>query len=345
MFVARDLNSLTSDQRALLLDVGQFTLDIIGMFEPTPFADLTSGVISLMRGDLTSAAISAVSVVPYIGDVAKLGKIPKYVGIVEKAIQVARVDSRFGAMLRPLLGKLLAALDRIPVDRLAPLLRQSLERMRGAIGSFLPGGVRVASRIDQLTDDMLRRVFGSTQNIGTQQRTNVRTVVEFFDKHNVEGKNPAEWAKLLKGIDVHSIQPISVVHFRIGDLVGQYVELSRAPGRQIGQWMTLAQGAVSHRNLGLSGHGRVRKIYRIKVKAGTNAVETVEMLKSKAAAAADHWTTSGPKPHKAITSEDGKLIRKPAEQVSGGGDQYFLPKAWEWLEEIPAEALGRGASR
>ena len=41
----RDIQALSPEARELLLDVGQFTLDIVGIFEPTPFADLTSGVI------------------------------------------------------------------------------------------------------------------------------------------------------------------------------------------------------------------------------------------------------------------------------------------------------------
>ena len=39
-----DIQALSPEARELLLDVGQFTLDIVGIFEPTPFADLTSGV-------------------------------------------------------------------------------------------------------------------------------------------------------------------------------------------------------------------------------------------------------------------------------------------------------------
>jgi len=339
MYGLQDIKSLSPEKRELLLDVGQFTLDIIGMFEPTPFADLTNGVISLMRGDYSGAAMSTIGVVPYVGDLAKAGKIPRYVATVDKAIQLARVDVKFGAMMRPILRKLLGALDRIPLDRIAPPLKTSLERMRRSIAQFLPGGARVASRLDQLTDEMLRRVFGSTQNIGTLQRSNVRRVVEFFDNYNVANKNPAEWAELFKGIDFHAAEPFSTVTFKGGDRVAMYVETKRPADRQIGQWMTLVQGSVSHRNLGLSGNGRVRKVYCVK-----KEIAGVEALKTKAAAAADHWTLSGPKPHNTVTRKNGKLDFVPALQVAGGGDQYFLPKAWDFLEEVVISEVDTAAA-
>ena len=94
-----DLKALSPDARELLLDVGQFTLDIVGIFEPTPFADLTSGVISLCRGDIFGGVISAIAIVPYAGDLAKLAKIPRYVHVVDEfpmtvTGKVRKVDMR-----------------------------------------------------------------------------------------------------------------------------------------------------------------------------------------------------------------------------------------------------------
>ena len=48
--------------------------------------------------------------------------------------------------------------------------------------------------------------------------------------------------------------------------------------------------------------------------------------------AADHWTTSGAKPHTAIVAEHGHRVMKAAEQVAGGGEQFFLPEAWKYLQ-------------
>lgn len=64
-----------ADLRTLSLDLGQMALDVVGIFEPTPVADLTNAGISLLRGDLLGAGISAAGTIPYVGDAAKLGKL------------------------------------------------------------------------------------------------------------------------------------------------------------------------------------------------------------------------------------------------------------------------------
>lgn len=326
-----DLQALTTEQRAILLDVGQFTLDVIGIVEPTPFADLTNGVVSLFRSDWLGAGLSVAGVLPYVGDLAKLGKIPKYLAKVECAIQIAKSDTRFAMLLRPVLEKLLWTLDWVPLDRVPQGVRNALAQLQTTIIDFHPGSQRGLTRLGRLREDMLQRVFGSTRNVGWQQRVNVRTAVEFFDKYNVSDGNPAEWAKLLKGIDLHAAKDeIRVVKFPAGELVAQYVELSREKNRQVGQWLVKAQGAVSHRNLGLSGAGRDPKVYRVR--------SEVEVLESRAASAADHWTKAGPKPHTAVIFEQGQWVIKDALQVSGGGTQFFLPRAREFLEEVPLAA-------
>lgn len=199
-----------------------------------------------------------------------------------------------------------------------------------------------AVRLDRLTEDILRLVMGSTQNVGLLPRRNVRTIVAFFDKYNVKQGDLAEWVELIRGIDLHAIVPIRVVEFGRGELVAQYSEPNEnvdGQGQQkskykVGQWMIKAQTGVTHRNLGLSGEGRSRRIYRV--------TSVVEVLASKAAPAADHWTGAGAKPHTAVTVERGKRVMKDAEQVAGGGDQYFLPKAWNFLVDVTDEVTRKG---
>ncbi|MBW4458769.1 MAG: S8 family serine peptidase [Nodosilinea sp. WJT8-NPBG4] len=48
-------------------------LDVVGTFEPTPFADLTNAILYASEGDWTNAGISAGSVLPYAGDAAFKG--------------------------------------------------------------------------------------------------------------------------------------------------------------------------------------------------------------------------------------------------------------------------------
>ena len=312
MFSLSDLNNLPPEQKELLLDVTQFALDIIGIFEPTPFADGTNTIISLTRHDWWGAGLSLVGVIPYLGDLAKFGKIPKYVAKVERIIQVARTDGKFAVMVRPVLAKLKAALDRLPLDKLATPVENAVKQMSKKIGDFLGGNK--ALRMERLTDEMLIKLFGSTKNVGTLVRRNVTTAVECFER---KGVRQSDWAGYLKGIDLHAVKPIEVVKFKKGELVAEYIDV--AGGSKTGQWMVKAQGAVSHRNIGLSGQGRVRKVFRVK--------EEVEVLKSKAAGIKDTWTstvkTHGP--HTAPGKVGGKTVAIPAEEVAGGGEQFFMP--------------------
>ena len=51
------------------LDKAQLAADVAGVADPTPIVDLTNAGVSLVRGDLTGAALRAISAVPYAGDV------------------------------------------------------------------------------------------------------------------------------------------------------------------------------------------------------------------------------------------------------------------------------------
>jgi len=317
-------DSFSDEEKEVLLDLGQLALDIIGIIEPTPFADSANAVISITRGDWWGSLLSAAGVIPYIGDVAKLGKIQKYLGSFDKAVTLARKSARFAQPVKAIAQRILAAINRIPFDKLPESARRMFKELHQKLTDFLGGTGRRLTRLDRLTDETLRRVFGSTRNVGMLPRKNVRTIVEFFEKNKVGNGNPAEWAELIKGIDLHAVDAVKVVPMKRGEVFAQYVEMSRPVDRRVGQWMVRVQGAVSHRNIGLSGHDRQRQLFRLR--------EGVEMLQSKAAAAADHWTKAGPKPHKAFPVDEGARVMKEAEQVAGGGQQFFLPEAWKYLE-------------
>jgi hypothetical protein len=133
-------DGLTPAQKEVALDVTQLGLDIVGIFEPTPFADITSGLISAFRGDWLGAGISTLSLVPYIGDAAKLGKLGKMAKTVATAIDIAKTDSKFAKALRPMMENLNAALNKIPgaaLDKLPASAREQIVEMRNKVQQFL----------------------------------------------------------------------------------------------------------------------------------------------------------------------------------------------------------------
>ncbi|NZA25845.1 DNA/RNA non-specific endonuclease [Luteimonas sp. SJ-92] len=136
------------DRQALLLDLGQTALDIVGIFEPTPFADLTNTGISIARGNWLDAGLSVLGVIPYVGDLGKLGKLPRLAGTVDNAIAIARADPGFAQQVRPLLQRIDGALDGVPLDSLPASARETVESMKGKLDEFFGGAGRFPEFVD-----------------------------------------------------------------------------------------------------------------------------------------------------------------------------------------------------
>jgi RHS repeat-associated protein len=75
-------------------DVVSAGLDIVGVIDPTGIADGINAGLQAKNGDWLGAGISAIGVIPYVGDVAKVGRIGKDVKIIEKAIDAVKAEKR-----------------------------------------------------------------------------------------------------------------------------------------------------------------------------------------------------------------------------------------------------------
>lgn len=132
-----------ADIGELALDLTQIGLDIVGMIEPTPFADLTNAAISGVRGDLLGVGLSIAGVLPYIGDAAKLGKLGSYAQTVSKAIDLALSNSAARKLLEPALRSINDAINAVPQGVLNALpdgARQSIETMKSKLDDFFARG-------------------------------------------------------------------------------------------------------------------------------------------------------------------------------------------------------------
>ena len=203
------------DLGELALDLTQIALDIVGIFEPTPFADIGNTLISAVRGDWAGAGLSVVGVVPYVGDLAKLGKLGRYAGTVAKAVDLAASSPAARAALEPALRRIGEALDAIPqgaLDAIPAEAREQLLGMKRRIDEFLGRGADDAAqaaarqvpvrrldapdradldqgRVDALTYDaeqqqaMVRQGVGGARAevaMGTQLRPSDTQGVDFF---------------------------------------------------------------------------------------------------------------------------------------------------------------------
>lgn len=123
----------------LKLDIVQFGLDLAGLVNPA--ADAASAVLSLLRGDLLGAAISAVSIIP-IGDIAKLGKFPKYRKAIARVVELAKKNPRLARALETsfkqvdeLIEKALTKIGSTS-DRLLVEAAQELKQIRISLASY-----------------------------------------------------------------------------------------------------------------------------------------------------------------------------------------------------------------
>ncbi|MEZ4296783.1 MAG: hypothetical protein R3B70_17585 [Polyangiaceae bacterium] len=105
---------LSPEVRELALDLGQFTLDLLGIVDQTGAVDLTNAVISIARQDWWSAAINVVSAFPIFGDAAKAAKIPRYQKTFVRAIELALKDAEVCKALLPYFVKIRHVLEKVP---------------------------------------------------------------------------------------------------------------------------------------------------------------------------------------------------------------------------------------
>lgn len=143
--------------RELSLDLLGLALDLAGIVDPTPVSDGASALLSIARGNWLDAAISGASMIPYVGDLAKAGKLPKYMKSVEKAVALAKQSEKFAQALTPAFQKLKSALDFLPKGA-----NPQLDRLRALVESFLKG--RGAAAIAKRLPDISKH-FKFTTNI------------------------------------------------------------------------------------------------------------------------------------------------------------------------------------
>ena len=145
---ARQRSVENTQQQEIVLDLAQLTLDITGILDPTPLSDGTNMLISLTRGKWTDALISGVSLLPYLGDLAKLAKLRDYSDTVRLAKQIAKTDPAWRRVLREMFTPLKALLDNVAkagADTLPTKVRQWLRQVRYEIDEFLERYPKVGS--------------------------------------------------------------------------------------------------------------------------------------------------------------------------------------------------------
>lgn len=83
-------------------DVLQATLDIVGIFDPTGIADGINATLYLKNGKIGAAIVSGLALVPYVGDLAKTGRIGKQIKIIKNAVKAFTIGKKGSRVVRSL---------------------------------------------------------------------------------------------------------------------------------------------------------------------------------------------------------------------------------------------------
>lgn len=134
--------ALSKEEQELLTDISQMVLDLTGIIDPTPISDGSNALISIGRGDWLGAGLSGISLIPYVGDLAKAGKLGRWSRTIEATIALARKNGYFANQVRPILRRLGNILDQVPLSMLPDSARLSLKRIKRELDT-ISGASRV----------------------------------------------------------------------------------------------------------------------------------------------------------------------------------------------------------
>ncbi|MGK3997204.1 hypothetical protein [Sorangium sp. So ce1024] len=327
-------------ENELALDVAQLTLDLIGVVEPTPFADTASGLISLYRGDWLGAGISVASWIPYLGDLAKAGKLPKLVTTVLRAVELAARDAAFSRAVGDRLLKLHALVAKIPLPSIPAPIRAQIETLAKALDDFTKRVAKVAEKaparigpyrlLDDLEVDSFLKALGK-QSASALVRQRVAKAGGFLMHHF---KDAGSALNYMRGIDLS--KEVNIVQLSPGQIITQHYDASglgaaavqklehlkgemspQALGLRLGSWFS--RTGVASQNLGISQG--VRRVIKLRV------TKAVYILESTASHTVDFWTWGRTADRYVPIGSASDRVMKAGEFASGGGVQLVLPKA------------------
>lgn len=131
-------NPPTPEMLGEMVDRLQTVLDLIGIIDPTPLADGASGIISAAKGQFGYAALSMIAaVIPYAGDLLKLGKLPKIMKSGEEMVELAIKAPKITEEALETLSNFRKSLDDIPLENVPQATKEMIAGVRGKIDNFV----------------------------------------------------------------------------------------------------------------------------------------------------------------------------------------------------------------
>lgn len=258
-----DLTGLTPEQKELVLDLTQVGLSVVGIFDPTGIADGTDAVVSLGRGDYWGAGISALGIIPYLGDIAKIGKLPKLLKTIEKVVDVAKQSPAFAKVVEPLLKGLKAAIDKLPIDKLPNWAKEPIQSMKNKIDEFFNAArkgkltVEAGRTLSASEQKIADKLIGEGKNVTARVESTVPgvknpdfevdgVVTEFKHVSDLKGADAERLSKGLSGRILDGASQAKHIILDVADQPGMTKEAAeRAAARAYGRLRQLGSDAVT----------------------------------------------------------------------------------------------------
>ncbi len=138
--------------------------------------------------------MSALSIIPYVGDLAKLGKLGKWGSTVSNVIEAASKSEKFADVAKPALEQIAKGIDKIPDNVFGKLpqgAQDTLRSLRSKIDNFLSGKVTPSGSPGGSPTGPKTEVRGSSEVKRSLNRENESAEILADNGYKVE-QNPSK---------------------------------------------------------------------------------------------------------------------------------------------------------
>jgi hypothetical protein len=120
--------------RTLDLNLYQMFFDLTSIVDPTPLSPAAGLAFSVARRDWVDSLLSGASLIPFVGEIARFGKLAKIIKTLEESIDLAGKSEKAVELVKPAAQKMSQIVDLLPAN----------------------SGNEIA-RLRQMTDEFLRK--------------------------------------------------------------------------------------------------------------------------------------------------------------------------------------------
>ena len=138
-----------------------------------------------------------------MGDLAKIGKLPKLLKIVDNVVNMAKTDAKFAKVVRPLLEGLKGALDKLPLNKLPDWAKEPIESLKNKIDEFFSAAKKLEKTEPSLPPNPNRVPEGNPQRPKKNDNTEK---VRSLNRQNESAKTLAEHGYKVKQLPETRIQ-------------------------------------------------------------------------------------------------------------------------------------------